>query len=459
MQSEKQEVLSIRLCEVLDSLGYNKSMAEIRRHAHRQINAVVNSIVKNGKSCAVGSLGEGLSKFYESDIDELFLLPNILCFADNKELTLEHYLDENTTLFGIRNILRGHCTLELLRMGKNIDEDILSSIVLFQDKFSLSSRILVNRKLIDFAEFGVRMQGPSTTNDPWDKEYFEGLYPFDHVITLSARCQGILLEWYRRKRLHDWPSASLQDAVVRMDANLVATGPANRVGWRFCFNDIESLLIESLNDTQTKIYKMLKMINNDILKVRGHNITSYMLKNIVFWLAEVYPQSEFRPETLFKWIQKSLRILQRAATMNNIPYYMIPDRNLFKEKVKAHETRELIKDLTSLIEIGPKILVQCKKVSETMRMVSQPDLASFLERNREFEVSFFKAYIQFISSNNGEGSDKDTDHKERVRKLMGVMALSIRSTGWPPHIQCQLNKCLYLGDACRVLLSNAPVMD
>ena len=54
-----------------------------------------------------------------------------------------------------------------------------------------------------------------------------------------------------------------------MKGNLVSTGmfdsETNQLEWRYCFNEGESLIVESLNETQIKLYTMLKLINRDIM--------------------------------------------------------------------------------------------------------------------------------------------------------------------------------------------------
>lgn len=71
-----------------------------------------------------------------------------------------------------------------------------------------------------------------------------------------------------------------------MEGNVVATaGKDSRLEdseWRYCFNEIEILLENNLNDTQMKLYKVLKMIKTDMLERSQKTVTSYMIKNIVF---------------------------------------------------------------------------------------------------------------------------------------------------------------------------------
>ena len=104
-------------------------------------------------------------------------------------------------------------------------------------------------------------------------------------------------------------TSTTPDNHTHMNGNLVPTGmddsETEHLEWRYCFNEIESLIVGSLNDTQVKLYKLLNIINNDILKHHGYYVSSFILKNIVLWLAETYNQQLFRPETLFTWMMRS----------------------------------------------------------------------------------------------------------------------------------------------------------
>ena len=101
---------------------------------------------------------------------------------------------------------------------------------------------------------------------------------------------------------------------------------------------------------------MLKSINNDILKIHGFSISSFIIKSIVLWLAEKCSQHSFRPDTLFSWIVMSLLFLKRAAQQNDLPYYMIPKRNLLVEKVKDSDRLLLELTLSDMLKSGPAFL-------------------------------------------------------------------------------------------------------
>mgnify|MGYP000750698838 CR=1 FL=1 len=276
-----------------------------------------------------GSQGEGISKIGESDTDILYLLSGYMCVTNQK---VWQRVPSLGTVFTIANTYPGNCTLELARHKGSCHHAIETSLVIKNGSHFLSS------SKFKAAEIGTHtpkepalaeMTGPAlTVTDVCG-------VMFDFVYTISCECQQILQTWASRRRKYDWPPLSLRQVIPNMNGNLVATGMQNSetedLEWRYCFNEIEGLIFENLNDTQMKLYNMLKIINNDILKKQNMSLSSYLMKNIVLWLAEYYKQSEFRPETLLSWVLTSLRLLKLAVKRNNLPYYMIPKRNMLKK--------------------------------------------------------------------------------------------------------------------------------
>jgi len=190
----------------------------------------------------------------------------------------------------------------------------------------------------------------------------------DYVGTFTCECQHILQKWASRYRKYDWPPQSIRQTITRMYGNLVAKGmhgsDTEHLEWRYCFIEIESLLVECLTDTQIKLYMMLKIINQDIIKTHGFSISSFILKNIVFWLAETFEQHTFRDETLITWILRALMLLKRAVERYVLPYYMIPERNLLAEKVKNPERLPLIQTLSDILKSGPGVLDSCETIKQ-----------------------------------------------------------------------------------------------
>lgn len=102
------------------------------------------------------------------------------------------------------------------------------------------------------------------------------------------------------------------------------------------------------------------MLLKDIIKPENKEITSYVMKNLVFWLCERYPENEFSLEKLMYWVRRALRMLHESIKVNFLPYYMIPGRNLLKP-LTAERKQALLGRIACLIE-NPWLLLRCKKM-------------------------------------------------------------------------------------------------
>lgn len=238
-------------------------------------------------------------------------------------------------------------------------------------------------------------------SDSWSKsgpaitvtiaKYF---YSQDYVRTFPYVCFKTIQQWFKRPRQFDWPPSELRTRILHMKGNIVATGRKGcqneEIEWRLCFNEIEVLLVNSWNDTQMKLFKVLKMIKKDIIVQAGFNISSYIMKNIVFWLSESYPQSEFIPEKLFSWVIKSLRVLRKAVKGYSLPYYMIFKRNLIEERVPRCQQNDLLKEISELVHCGPQLLWECAKLEFAMSMTFNELLyfGNWCDRLEELTMKF-----------------------------------------------------------------------
>lgn len=371
---------------MMDCIGYSQRMIEIRQLAFKIQIAKINEYL-DGRCVLVGSKGEGISKQLETDFDYLLFLNNTTCFDD--PMRLPALSDVSETIFLMRYTHPGYCVLECVKMGTN--ESVLNSLVPFQGKTMLSGEVLCReeRKIVAFNGY---QTGPAiTARSPQ--------YPInaDFVLTFGFDSQNALHDWQRRHRQYGWPPLSTRKAISEMRGNLVAKGlkgsETESLEWRLCFGEIELLIVQAFNDTQMKLYKLLKIINTDILKMNGHSVSSYMMKNVAFWLAENNSPSMFSPNTLFSWIVEALRKLKLFVEVNYLPYYMIPGRNLLVEKIGESERVPLQRCLTDLIQAGPNILYRCKTFAQKLLM-NPRDLRVFREKNDAFECYFLLSVHQ-----------------------------------------------------------------
>ena len=128
------------------------------------------------------------------------------------------------------------------------------------------------------------------------------------------------------------------------------------------------------------------MIAKDVLKPRHKEITSYMLKNIVLWIAEKNPQPVFHVRSLFFWLREALLELRTALSTKTLAYYMIPERNLMAACGMTDTQNRIWKaTLTDMIDEGPEIIRRLPKIRQAI--ISHPEpLLWFNARKIELEI-------------------------------------------------------------------------
>lgn len=447
VETEKWEhERSRRLSRTLDYLGYNKEMVLCRQQAYRILDQLTGHH-KNGYFYTGGSKAEGISKCFESDQDTLFFLKDIVCSE------LEHFNYRSTNgieRFTIKLTTPGYCILERSNRDTPVADWLNPYLYQTRTKHMLSTSLFKN--MIDSSSRSRNIQSHSI-NGPAASVRFERNVDYDLVTTILCDCPSILQQWATRPRKQDWPPVDVRTRISQMSGNVVASGydDESHLIWRLCFNGIELTITQCWNDTQTKLYKLLKFINSDILKTKQFGVSSFMLKNIVLWLAETYPQSEFQPGTLFSWLIKTLRLLKRAVSSNYLPYYMIPGRNIIREKIPDASRKYLQKELRRIIKRGPHLLLECEKIKSTMYM-TPIKLKEFQEKCNLLEVLYFKTSIRSsqLSSMGFTSAEYNNDDEY---KTLYEMKLVLLLTMQPDHSPEQLQKQEGLFEKLQVLLS------
>ena len=131
------------------------------------------------------------------------------------------------------------------------------------------------------------------------------LLSFDSVTAFERKCKTIVENFRKRKRSYYWPSRFLlQDFKDNFIYAMVApvgykTSPTERLEWRICCTLVEVRLIQTLCEVHMKLFVLLKAITKEVInKIVPDTITSYFIKNIIFWMAETTPP-ELLKEKLF----------------------------------------------------------------------------------------------------------------------------------------------------------------
>ncbi|XP_053388936.1 uncharacterized protein LOC128551984 [Mercenaria mercenaria] len=234
-----------------------------------------------------------------------------------------------------------------------------------------------------------------------------GVWKSDCVFGVHCIHTDILLFFRTRPRQHDWPPISiLQDdsSILCQLVPVGCKGSCNQwMEWRFCFLGTELTLTKSFNDTQIKIYVLLKFVAKDILKCVSNEISSYIMKNITYWVSELLDSRVFQEQNLMLLLLIGLKFLKEAIDSNRLPYYMIPGRNLIFERLNLHTRWRLSHLLSYLLQEGPQFLLRCNKLRIgllAMHMVPIT-LKHFGNKRELLESLFLLSFNVFILERHG----------------------------------------------------------
>ena len=467
MDEPAKRRFSIRLFEVLEQQGYTSTRI---KHRSKALAIMIERLhiphCSSSEIIVAGSVGEGISKLGSSDIDMIYIVPEVMC------------VDEGPNEKGIL-VARNKFTQTPPGYVRLQVDDSFTGATGIPLRTSLVSgkRYLDNTAIKQFLQNmceekqyprNTEINGPAVTSYGAGSRFMQVLpellkaLPFfsnatlrlgnngqngdtDVVIGLPFYSSKILDNWLNRERLHEWPSKALQDKIAAMMGYVVPVGhkssPVRNTEWRISYTTAEKKLVRSMNNVQVKLYVVLKLVRKERLKPVCPNFTSYMVKNLVFWVLELTPISRFTPHNLVDIIMSALRILKRFLTNNILPCYIIPDRNLLVERMNEEERNALLEAVECYIAEDYEIILKNPKLSMSMQLrYSYPEKArDYALWIAEIEDEFFlhlNAFADEITTVTGieqitQGEDLLNafkilfDSEEHVRGLIPLWLLII----------------------------------
>lgn len=95
-------------------------------------------------------------------------------------------------------------------------------------------------------------------------------------------------------------------------------------------------------------------------------MTSYIMKNVVLWVSEIKGVQLFKIESLMDKLLDCIIYLRLCVIKNNLPSYMIPERNLLAGRIDFRQSQQLNILLSDLLHEGPRMFLRCDKLREAM---------------------------------------------------------------------------------------------
>ncbi|XP_052239300.1 uncharacterized protein LOC127850361 isoform X2 [Dreissena polymorpha] len=391
------EGVSVQVCHIMTLLGYGEEIRRRRVELYRKSDMFVNAGFLPGTFITAGSKAEGLTCWNESDSDRLILLNGVLCVEAG--INLQTIPDDIQVYRMDTRVYPGHCRMLRERCGSHTSNLRLEHALCDDGKGNalLSSGLwlddieqILNRLVLKSGPPFKRM-GPSIPCTNLGINY-------DLVFAIRCHCPSILQRWAQRSRL--WPPPEVVHKVVSLGSVVTPVGfngsEYKYLEWRICFNMGETEIVTNLNMVQAKLYVILKMIVKEVLKPSNKEITSYVLKNIILWQAERNPSEMFQERNLIHWLHDALRTLRTAISSTQLPYYMIPERNLMAAcGLQEVQQRKWVADITDMIGEGPRVVMRLPKIRQAV--IGHPEPLLWFSRKRmEIELLMFELSSRFM---------------------------------------------------------------
>ncbi|XP_045170248.2 uncharacterized protein LOC123532749 [Mercenaria mercenaria] len=440
---ESSQTASLYISELLDRLGYSYNMIKYRQRMFADADRYCNS--RYHIRVTTGGKGEGTTLYYESDVDYMFVARDVICADHPREFCHQR----NTTLIQTDQLdtAPGYTTLKLSKLNGKCYKPSIKSALLFSDtnakyvssdRFTLAVKQFVRRWRIRSGITSHVRHGPSNPSS------FRHLM-VDNIRCFKCVCPDILKRWVLRHRPHGWPSPKDVQTISRLDGHVAPVGMKESTNaymeWRICYTLAELYLMKHLNETQLKVYIILKKVSKSAFQPICKDITSYLMKNVFFWVCEIKGVEKFVPHALTERIIDCLKYLNQCLNENYLPSYMIPDRNLFAGKLDMHQ-RKQVSDLLVTFLDGGKMFLICDKLRNGMViMYKNPEiLREFGERRDNLEILvLIKTLIISMFYRPGKSLkdvEKAASHNEQYRivnrqinRLMGFDPHELRRMG------------------------------
>jgi hypothetical protein len=215
----------------------------------------------------------------------------------------------------------------------------------------------------NISEDDISFNGPAATKFVNVQYGPEGIsFSTDNVYAIYLYTSKFLEQWKQRPRYNQWPDECLIEEIAQSEGYIVPIGSVESenpdLEWRVSYVTAEQKLMRSLNATQAKFYVILKMICKELLGSEDTAISSYVMKNVVLWVCELYDLDLFVPHSLLDQVAAALLFLKLCLQNNHLPNYIIPGRNLIAARLTVHSKKRLIGKLSILLANRTRIFYE-----------------------------------------------------------------------------------------------------
>lgn len=327
-----------------------------------------------------GSRNEGVVQVEESDMDTMIVFRKCICLDLGRfESGLEVFqTDTSSSPPGYTKLMTTYSDREWT-IFTNREGDIYLPSSSGRNFLEGLYRVIGNSPFPGFECEISQKSGPSVqilgkvSNLPMQPNLPAINYEEDNVLAMPFLSGKYLETWKERHREHEWPARDVIRDISSMEGFVVPIGPKfsedQEFEWRICYTTAEQKLVSHFNSVQLKLYVLLKMIFKQIIRPECDIITSYMVKNIVFWVCEGQRAASFTPEALVDLLLYSFNFVLQCLHSNFLPNYMIPIRNLLLGKGNTRDRLKLRQILRELLKEGGAVIYRVRKLGNMVHVM------------------------------------------------------------------------------------------
>ena len=338
---------SILLSRSLDVLGYSSWMIDRRRKITHEIEGKYNVLGPGHIEIHIhGQLADGIAKEDESVVKCRIIPTDIVC-VDSVELVDMSDTRGKTVLVTDRsNSPPGYVSLRLLSF-ENGDHSRTIRKITFGEKEVVWSSLFLRH----FEEMYPCIRGEAYHPDIGKRTRLSyGIQYMRSGGHLHTR------RWTRSQEVVLIPRGS-----DRSDRSFLE--------WEIRYVTAEREKTNAMNMVQLKLLCLLRYIRKIILQQTSTNITSYAMKNVVFFLTDRLPENTFQDEKLLQLLVTSIKWLETCVQDGHLPHYFIPERNLLTETTRQpYHKEKLLACLQNVHREKMAGLLRFQRLSKTLYM-------------------------------------------------------------------------------------------
>ncbi|VDI48360.1 Hypothetical predicted protein [Mytilus galloprovincialis] len=309
-----------------------------------------SAVTGKGARFNCGGFAEG-SEMGGSDRDLTVVIPNMVVLV-NDSSEIKDSLVPGHTVFQMCEEGHRSCYAELrLETAETAEVNLVASqtcslsqlLEVFPDGSKyITSKLVVEKVLKMMRNIRLRDAISVDINGPCGAYKFRagdfGTGFEDNVYAIKGSAwPPTATEWLQRSRRFDWPSNDVIHQIADLGCLFVPLGDIysdnQHREWRMSFVLAERLLIWNLNETQSYCYLILKLFLRMNKKITNTILDSFMMKTVLFWVAEETEKSSWKAENLIFCLEACMKKLLYFLQKKELPHYFVKNNNLLHGKM------------------------------------------------------------------------------------------------------------------------------